>query len=66
METLVDVVGLALVSKVALAVVVQKILVEGFHTRSQTITFDTLQQSQYFFHEDGSNHGRLVHDPQAQ
>ena len=29
METLVDVVGLALVAKVALAVVVQKILVEG-------------------------------------
>ena len=30
METLVDVVGLALVAKVALAVVVQEILVEGF------------------------------------
>ena len=30
METLVDVVGLALVAKVALTVVVQKILVEGF------------------------------------
>ena len=29
-ETLVDVVGLALVAKVALAVVVQEILVEGF------------------------------------
>lgn len=30
METLVDVIGLALVAKVALAIVVQKILVEGF------------------------------------
>ena len=30
METLVDVIGLALVAKVALAVVVQEILVEGF------------------------------------
>lgn len=30
METLVDVVGLALVAKVTLAIVVQEILVEGF------------------------------------
>ena len=47
METLVDVVGLALVAKVALAVVVQEILVEGFGEIGCLLDADLLQGDIY-------------------
>ena len=46
-ETLVDVVGLALVSKVALAVVVQKILVEGLGEIGSLLDAGLLQGDVY-------------------
>ena len=47
METLVDVVGLALVAKVALAIVVQKILVEGFCEIGSLLNTGLLQGNVY-------------------
>ena len=47
METLVDVVGLALVAKVTLAIVVQEILVEGFGEIGSLLNAGLLQGDVY-------------------
>ena len=61
METLVDVVGLALVAKVTLAIVVQEILVEGFGEIGSLLNAGLLDYTQVSMEEVVKVYAHTLH-----